>query len=276
MRNLIAFLKRFRVFLFFLTLQLIALSVYFSFISYPRSKFFNSANRISANVLRIKTSITQYLELKAINEELANENKKLAEQTPKYFISVDVKTAIIRDTIYKKSYERIPAKVINSTHIHQNNYFTINAGKLKGVEEGMGVISPNGVVGIVYSTSSHFAIVKSILTENINISAKLQKSKAHGLLKYTTLNPLRVNLIGISNDINVSKGEKIITRGSGGNFPPGLLIGILENREEIEGKPMWNITVRLAQDMRKLNYVYVLKNIHQLELDELESQIDEL
>lgn len=276
MRNLIAFLRRFRVFLVFMTLQLIALSIYFSFISYPRTKFFNTTNKVSASVLGLRDGITKYLDLKVINEELTQENKELAEKTPEYFISVDKKTAIINDTIHRKSYERIPARVINSTHKHKKNYFTINAGEDRGIEEGMGVISPNGVVGLVYSVSKHYAIVKAIITEDVNISAQLEKSGAHGLIKYDEIDPLRVSLSGISNDIKVYRGEKILTRGSSGYFPPGLLIGKLESRTEIEGMPMWNITVRLAQDMRTLSHIYVIKNIYQLELEELENQIENL
>jgi rod shape-determining protein MreC len=276
MRKLIAFLKRFRVFLIFMVLQLTALSFYFSFVSYPRTKFLNTSNKVSGTFLDIRHSITQYLSLKEANLQLQQENVELAEQIPVNFINVDPKTAIINDTIHKIGFERIPAKVINSTFSHSNNYFTIDGGKKRGIAKGMGVISPKGVVGIVYDVSAHYAVVKSILTSDINISAMLEKSKGHGLIKFNDNGPFRVNLSGISNDINVIRGERVLTRGSAGYFPQGLPIGIIENREEIEGKPMWEITVRLGQDMRQIHHVYVIKNIIQLELEELESGIPEL
>jgi rod shape-determining protein MreC len=276
MRKLIAFLKRFRVFLIFMILQLTALSLYFSFLNYPRTKFLNSANKVSGSFLEIRHSITEYLSLKEANIALLEENAQLARQIPKSFINVDPKTAIIHDTIHQMGYERIPAKVINSTFSHNNNYFTIDGGAKRGISKGMGVISPKGVVGIVYDVSTHYAVVKSILTSDINISALLEKSKGHGLIKYNNNGPSRVNLSGISNDINVIRGEKVVTRGSAGYFPPGLIIGSIEDREEIEGKPMWELTVRLGQDMRKIHHVYVIKNINHLELQQLESNINEL
>lgn len=276
MRKLIAFLKRFRVFLVFMVLQLTALSFYFSFVSYPRTKFLNSSNNISGAFLTFRHSFTQYLSLKEANLQLQEENIALALQTPQNFINVDPKTAIINDTIYELSYERIPAKVINSTFSHNNNYFTIDGGEKRGIHKGMGVISPKGVVGIVYDASAHFAVVKSVLTTDINISAVLEKSKGFGLIKFDNNGPFRVNLSGISNDINVVRGEKVMTRGSAGYFPKGIQIGTVENREEIEGKPMWEITVRLGQDMRQIHHVYVIKNIFKEEQKALEKEIETL
>tara|TARA_B100000508_G_C11465858_1_gene282512 strand:- start:59154 stop:59777 length:624 start_codon:yes stop_codon:yes gene_type:complete len=205
-----------------------------------------------------------------------NENKELARKIPENYISVDPKTSIIRDTIHELSFERIPATVINSSYSHKNNYFTINAGSNKGIKKKMGVISPEGVVGIVYDVSSHYAVVKSILTTSINISAFVEGSNAYGLIKYLENDPRRVNLTGVSNDIKIKKGARVFARGSGGYFPNGARIGTVEKLEPIEGKPMWDITVRLSQDMRKLRYVYVVKNIFQEELNELQDKVEEL
>lgn len=276
MRKLIAFLRRFRVFLVFVMLQLVALGSYFSFMTFPRTKFFNTSNRVAGTLLSWEREVTKYIYLDEANRVLMNENALLSKKIPKNYISVDPKTSIIRDTIHELSYVRIPATVINSSFSRKNNYFTINAGSEKGVKKKMGVISSEGVVGIVYDVSSHYAVVKSILTTTINISAYLEGSNAHGLIKYLENDPRRVSLTGLSNDIKISKGSRVFARGSGGYFPHGEQIGVVENLEPIEGKPMWNITVRLSQDMRKLRYVYVIKNIFQEELNKLQGNIEGL
>lgn len=276
MLRFIAFFRRFRVFLVFLILQVIVLSSYFSVMSFPRTRFFNSSSAVVSKLLTWERNITKYFFLEEANIELQAENVRLEGKIPINFISVDPKTVIINDTIRELSYERIPATVINSSYSHTNNYFTINAGSLKGIERKMGVVSPEGIVGFVYDVSKHYAIVKSVLTENINLSAYVSGSDAFGLIKYDGVDPRRVQLTGISNDIIIKKGSRIKTRGSAGYFPQGLPIGTVENVEPIEGKPMWDISVRLSQDMRKLRYVYVLKNINQLELENLEKDIDQL
>jgi rod shape-determining protein MreC len=276
MRKLIAFFRRFRVFVVFIVLQLIALGSYFSVLSYPRSRFFNTSSAITGTFFTWENDILKYISLDEQNKSLQKENVALSKKNPAYFISVDPKTAIIEDTIKKLAFERIPAQVINSSYSYKNNYFTIDAGSEKGIKRKMGVVSPSGVIGIVYDISKHYSVVKSIPTSSINISAYIGKSNAHGLIKYQEIDPRRVSLTGISNDIRIKRGAQVLARGSGGYFPKGTLIGKVEKTEEIEGKPVWNITVRLDQDMRKLSAVYVIKNIFHQELNDIEKEYEQL
>lgn len=276
MLKFIAFFRRFRVFLVFLILQIAALSSYFSVMSFPRTKFFNSSTAVTGTLLTWERDIIKYLYLDEENEKLQAQNVALERKIADNYFSIDTNTAIINDTLRRLSFERIPATVINSSHTHTNNYFTINAGTDKGIERRMGVVSSDGIVGIVYDVSENFAIVKSILTKDINISAFISKSNAHGLIKYEGNDPRRIKLTGFSNDIEVEIGSKVLARGSGGYFPPGEPIGVVEELVPIEGQPRWDIIVKLNQDMRKLRYVYIIKNIHKLELEAIEKDIQEL
>lgn len=276
MRKLIAFFRRFRVFLVFLILQVIALATYTSVMSFPRTKFLNTANAFVGQLLTWERNIIKYIYLDEENEKLQLKNIELENQLPHNYISIDQKTAIINDTIRLLSFERTNATVINSSHTFRNNYFTINSGTDRGIQRKMGVVSDNGVVGIVYDVSKHFAVVKSILTEDINISAYIEGINSFGIIKYNGEDPQIVNLTGISNDIDIKIGSEVKTRGSGGYFPQGISIGKIVSVEPIEGEPRWEIRVKLSQDMRSLRYVYVINHIHQLELEELEKNIEQL
>lgn len=270
MRRFIAFFKRFRVFLIFLILQIVALTSYFSVMNFARTKFFNSSSAIVGTLLTWEHNIVKYLYLDEANKKLQADIIELEKKIVDNYISIDSSTVKINDTLRQMSYERIPATVINSSYRFSNNYFTINIGEANGVKKRMGVVSEDGIVGIVYDVSKHFAVVKSVLTENINISAYINGSNAFGIIKYTKNDPRRVQLTGISNDIIIKKGARVSAKGSAGYFPIGTPIGRIENVEPVEGKPLWDITVRLHQDMRKLRYVYVIKNLQQEELEELE------
>lgn len=272
MFRLIAFFRKFRVFLLFILFQIVALTSYFSIMSYPRTRFFNTANAITGTFFTWERNINKYLFLDEENKRLQKENAALQKQIPRNFISVDPKTAVINDTIHHLSYLYTPATVINSSTKFTNNYFTINAGALKGIHRKMGVVSPKGVVGIVYDISNHFSVVRSILTSSINISAYVEGMHANGILKHLNDDPLRVELTGISNDIKIQKGAQVKTLGSAGYFPYGEPIGIIEKVEAVEGKPLWKITVRLNQDMRTLHSVYIIHDIQQNELDSLQEK----
>lgn len=270
MRKFIAFFRRFRVFLIFAILQLLALGFYFSVMSFPRTRFFNSSQAIVAKMFSWEREVTKYLFLDEANRNLQKENIDLSKQIPLNFVSIDDRTALIEDTLHELAFEHIPVTVINSSYSFTNNYFTINAGTKKGVKRKMGVVSSVGVVGVVYDVSNHYALVKSILTTDFNIPAYISGLDAFGIIKYDGKDPRRVQLTGVSNDMEIKIGSEIKARGSGGYFPQGTPIGKVDKLEPIEGKPMWNISVLLNQDMRKLRYTYVIKNINQLELNELE------
>jgi rod shape-determining protein MreC len=276
MRNLIAFFQRFRVFLVFLVLQIIALGSFFSWMSYPRTKFFNTSSVITGGILSWKHEVTKYITLSDANQRLQKDIIALRKEMPESYINIDTKTSLINDTLYEQAFRYIPATVINSSQQHKNNYFTIDAGRLKGISSKMGVVSSVGVVGIVYDVSDHFAVVKSILTENINFSAYIEGSTAFGILKYLDNDPRRVSLTGISNDITLKRGSLVKTRGSSGYFPKGLTIGKIDVMEPVEGKPLWDIKIRLSQDMRKVHHVFVVENILGEELEKLQGKVNEL
>jgi rod shape-determining protein MreC len=273
MRNLIAFLKRFQIFLIFALLQVVALFLYFSFFFYPRSQYLTTAAGFNAKIWEFRNGITEHLKLKSTNTKLQYKNKDLMEKMPSSFIKVNNSTVKINDTIYHQKYEYIPGEVINSTVTTRNNYFTINIGKLQGVERGLGVISDNGVVGVIHKCSDHFSIVKSVLTENINISVVLEKVGLFGLLKWDGVDPRRGSVTGISNDIRIKKWSTVVTREGTGLFPKGIPVGKVEKLKKVEGEAFWDVSIVFSEDYRKLQKIYVVKNILSEEQKQLETLI---
>lgn len=274
MRNFLAFIRRFQVLLGFALLQGIALSIYFSYVHFPRSQYLTTANNITGGILNIRNDITKHFNLENTNTELQEENIRLMEEANKLsFISLDNGLVKINDTIHKQQYAYIPATVINSTVDKRNNYFTLNVGTEQGVHRGMGVFSGKGVVGVIHNASKHYSVVKSCLTENINIDVLIEKSGQFGLMKWNGKDPRRGTMWGVSNDLDVKKWAMVITRGGGGIFPRGIPVGKVERTDVVEGKPLWDITVLFTEDFRTLQRVYIVKNLLLEEQQELESQI---
>ncbi|MBI3238331.1 MAG: hypothetical protein HYZ43_05740, partial [Flavobacteriia bacterium] len=57
MRNLIAFFQRFRIFLVFALLQVVALSMYFTYSDFPRIQMLTTAGTINAEILTIRNDV---------------------------------------------------------------------------------------------------------------------------------------------------------------------------------------------------------------------------
>lgn len=279
MRNFLAFLRRFRVLLVFAALQGIALSLYFSFVSFPRSQYLTTASAINGTILTVRNDITKHFNLSENNSNLQAENIRLRKLLKESRVSMQNTTAQdsllveINDTLWEQQFDYIAATVINSTHDKRNNYFTLNIGSAQGIERGMGVFSDKGVIGTIHNTSTHFSVVKSCLTEAINIDVMIEGSGQFGLMKWNGKDARYGTMYGVSNDSDVKLWSKVITRGGGGIFPRGLTVGKISKKEPVEGKPIWDITVQFSEDFRSVQRVYVIKNLLKEEQEQLESQI---
>jgi rod shape-determining protein MreC len=273
MRNLIAFFKRFRVFLVFVVLQLFAITTYFSFLNFPRARYLTTASSVSGSILGAKHEVTKHFNLTKNNQNLQKENIRLRKQLPESFHRLQYGTVKINDTLFRQQYEYIPALVINSTVTKRNNYFTLDIGSKQKIKRGMGVFSDKGIVGIVHNVSENYAVVKSVLTENINVDIMIEPIGLFGLLKWDGRDPRRGSIAGISNDQSIKKWSKVVTRGGSGIFPRGLPVGRIEKLKPVEGKPLWDVVIRFSEDYRALQRVYVIKNLLREEQENLESEI---
>ena len=273
MRNLIAFFKRFRVFLVFVVLQLFAITTYFSFLNFPRARYLTTASAVSGSILGAKQEVTKHFNLTKNNQDLQKENIRLRKQLPESFHRLQYGTVKINDTLFRQQYEYIPALVINSTVTKRNNYFTLDIGSNQKIKRGMGVFSDKGIVGIIHNVSENYAVVKSVLTENINVDIMIEPIGLFGLLKWDGRDPRRGSIAGISNDQSIKKWSKVVTRGGSGIFPRGLPVGRIEKLKPVEGKPLWDVVIRFSEDYRSLQRVYVIKNLLREEQENLESEI---
>lgn len=132
------------------------------------------------------------------------------------------------------------------------DYITIYKGSNNDIKEGMPVIDDNGLIGIISSVKKNTSIVKLITNKTTNISVKINDS--YGILK--SLDG-KVFVSDFSYYDNINIGDKIYTSGIGnikGDIYIGEVIDIKLNETEIEKI----VEVKLASNINKLNYLYVV------------------
>jgi rod shape-determining protein MreC len=271
MKNLINFLKRFRDVLIFFFLQVIVLSIFFNSKNYHKTSFINSSSLVSSWVTEKRNDITKHFSLEDENKLLMEKNAKLMTYQPYSFYHLQNRVYSVNDSIYEQQYEYIPANVIKTSVNRRDNYITINKGSLQNIQEGMGAITNNGIVGFVVDVSPHYALIKTVLSERLNIAAKLKKQNdVRGQIKWDGKDYKIVQLHGITNDIKINKGDEIITKGSKGVFPQGITIGHVKNVSSKNGEITLNIEVELSTDFKRLNTVYIVKNLFKTEQEQIE------
>lgn len=271
MRNLIQFLSKNSVVFIFLFLEFIALTLLVKNNNYQNSKFFNSSNFLVGNLYSTIDNVNDYFSLKEVNAELAEQNAKLKNQSITSFTKIFGNTVEIKDTAYSQKYMYTSAKVVNNSTNRRNNYITIDKGALNGIEAGMGVISAKGVVGTVKNVSENYCSVMSVLHEKNAVSAKIKNSEYFGPLVWELGNYREAQLKDIPNHVQFSKGDTIITSGYSLVYPEGILVGTIKDFNLPEGNNFYNITVEFTADYKQLSHVFIVKNKHKEEQQQLEN-----
>ena len=273
MNNLIAFFKRFRVFLLFALLQVFSLTLYINYLTFPRNQYLTTASSFTGKILEIENDLTKHFNLSKNNQALQEENIRLRRKLKQSLYQVEGKYLKVDDTLFNQQYTYLPATVINSSVNKRNNYFTLNVGRKQGVYKGLGVFSDKGVVGIIHNSGEHYSVVKTVLTKDINIDVSIDPKVLFGLLKWNGADPKRGSIYGISNDLSIKKRSKVITKGGSGIFPRGLLIGSVEKIKPIAGEPQWEVIVKFSENFSTLQRVYVVKNLLMKEQKKIENQV---
>ena len=269
MQRIIDFILRNRNFLLYLLLFFISLVLTFQSHSYHRSKYFNSANWVSGTVYSTRDNITSYFKLKGENQQLIEENNRLRN----IFYNLGMPDSVAIDT-QQLSYSVVPARVIKNSYSGSENYLTLNKGAKDGLQQDMGVITAEGILGIVERTSNRFATVQSILNTKSNINAKIKNTDHFGSLTWNTSRFDEVQLEDIPRLVSLGEGDTIVTGAMSSIFPEGIPIGVVRELRLEDSASFYTIYVSLFNDMTNLSTVYVITDLNRSEILELENTLE--
>jgi len=116
----------------------------------------------------------------------------------------------------------------------------INAGAGVGVAKGQAVATGDGLLGRVASVGERAARVLLITDLNSRIPIVIEQSRVRAIMAGN--NTSKPRLIHLPTGGTVSVGDRVVTSGHGGAFPPGLPIGVVSavNDGAIEVTPFAN------------------------------------
>ena len=240
-----------------------------------RIAFVKATNVISGSIYEKISDWRDYLHLREQNLQLLDENAKLRSMLPEAFYTADTSRIFYTDTNRLRQYAYLPAKVVYNTVNKQYNYLTLDRGRNAGVEENMAVIGLDGIVGIVYGVSDHYAKVLSVINRDFKVSVKLKKNNYQGSLSWDGRSERHATLNEILLHVPVSVGDTLVVSGFSGSFPEGITVGTVSRIEQKDGS-FYTIEVLLATDFRKLHYVTVVEDLMKTEKQNLEQQTSEM
>ena len=274
MQQIIDFFIRNKNFLLFLLLFSFGISLSLKAHSGLYTRNIASSNSISGGIFAQITDIKSYFSLKQRNETLASENARLlaAKHKIKHSDSKDtLSRAGLMPLLDSSNLSVIQAHVINNNYHKRKNTLTIDKGALDGVEIDMGVVSSDGVLGVITHVSDHYCVAQSVLNTNSRIIVKSKKSNHFGTLIWPGDKADELLLTEIPKIAPIAPGDSLVTDGKSTIFPRGWPVGQVIDIEDAAAQDYLDIRVRPHTDMTDLYHVYLLQRPEAQEIRELEN-----
>ena len=261
-------LDRLFALLLFIALEVVALIMISNDSFFQKVKIGGVYMGIRGSFNKVGAEMKYFVNLKKVNEQLNSENEALLAQIERYKSYVEITDTTDSSGVFyvpgaidsiKPQFTYISAKIVSNGTNKKYNFIIIDKGSDDGVKEDMGVVSPNGVVGVVSSVSNNYAYVISVLNINQSVSAKLGKTGAFGPLLWDGKRADYALLTEIPQHIRFAVGDTVYTSGYSTLFPENIPIGTVRKSKIIKGTHH-EIKVKLFEEFRTLRFVRVVEN----------------
>lgn len=123
-------------------------------------------------------------------------------------------------------------------------------GRDSGVEKGQVVMSDNGVIGRVDKPGKMYSKIILITDINSKIPVMVERTRVRGILSGDNTTVPKMIFIPLSAKLTV--GDRIITSGVAGVFPPGLPIGKISSIEKN------SVKIKTFGNLDRLEYVKII------------------
>ncbi len=215
--------------------------------------------RVSAPFQSLKKDYLSLLSVREDREHLRLELQKCRAAAYKNREAVATNARLRKLLDFKESSNlpTVAAQVIGKDPSLWFRSVIIDRGSSDGVVKGMPVVTGDGIVGQIYSTSPNFAKVLLSIAPSSALDVLLQESRVRGILKGTGNNVYRLEYI--LKTVEISEGDHVVTAGYGGLFPTGLPVGVVTKVEKKRRGMFLEIEVTPAVDFGTLEALLVIE-----------------
>ena len=148
------------------------------------------------------------------------------------------------------------------------HYVIINRGSNDGILRGMPVVTYQGLIGRVDGVIADAARIQLITDPASSVNVRLQNAETEASLVGSVTGDVTLQLI--PQDINVQRGDLVLTSGLGGGYPPDLIIGQVINVRSHDFDLFQQATVQPVVDFNRLEIVLVIVNFKPVDISPLE------
>ncbi len=197
--------------------------------------------------------------LKVENRALREEITRLQQELTRYREALIASERLKRLLKLKKqvSGPLLAANVIGVDLAPWAATVTVDLGKKEGVEPGMVALAGSGVAGHIIDSSFMFSKILLLSDTKSAVAALIQRNRVRGILKGS--GDWMCSLDYVEKGVDVQVGDAIITSGTDGIFPKGLLLGnVVKVAPGTPSDLFQEIQVKPAADLKRLEEVVIL------------------
>ena len=154
-------------------------------------------------------------------------------------------------------------KVVLWSSSNWSSAFTISKGSASGIELGDPVITEYGaVVGQITELGTNWATVSTVIDVNMSVGAFVGATGNSGMVvgEYAFMRDKTAKLTYLADGAQIFVGDDVLTSGSGGAFPAGLMIGTLTAVQTEAGGQIEYGIVEPQANLDSLVQVFVIKD----------------
>jgi len=220
----------------------------------------SAVSRALAPVRRLGDGVGDLLATRAENQRLRAENEALAARR-RAFADLERENAELRALLGlrdDRGFATVPARVIAVAPSNFEWTLTIDAGEDDGIARGMAVVSPDGLVGRVLTTTSDASRVLLVVDPNFSVAARSATTSALGLLDGRGSEPLRFAPLDPRQSIDA--GDEIVTATFPGSaIPSGIPVGRIVAQDERSSRLSAAYDLLPFVDITRLDHVLVVR-----------------
>ena len=231
-----------------------------------RYRIMDSIREVQAFFWSRNVQFKQFTGYRTENERLWDENVKLKQELEAYRSYAALNDSLVLEVSPEFTY--FQARVVKNFTNRQHNCMLVDKGDKDGIVQGMGVVTDNGIVGIVNAVSRNYAQVISFLNTDQTISVKILKSGEFGPMAWSGRSVDNAIIREIPIHSTVAPGDTIVSSGYSSIYPAGIPIGTVDRTEEVNGVSK-NLYVTLFENFKALDRVYLVRNNRADEIEEL-------
>ncbi len=185
------------------------------------------ASRPADTINGIADALSEMTNLRAENELLRRENDRLRSWQALAQKLEAENTALRRltDMVPDSGLRFVTARVIGDTGGAFARSVLVNAGARDGVSKGQAAITSAGLAGRVAEAGKRSARVLLVTDINSRIPVLIGKGRNRAILAGD--NTVQPKLLYLAPQVDVARGDQVVTSGHGGAFPPGLPVGVV-------------------------------------------------